>query len=296
MAKKISKDILQRATLFTLTLSAWGNRKKADITQISVDADKQQLSLSKRLIQSEEYDNVRRAQRELKAWCMARCMPSFLKDGIYVVLLTEIESFEKKLQEVSKDLRDNIVPAFCSKYEAQVEASKSTLRELFNESDYISASAMQNRFGVSWNWISFAVPENLPEGIRAQEVEKLQNKFKEAQEEILATLRAQYQQLIQHALDKLTPEAGKKVVIKDALIGNFQEFFETFEAKNLMEDDELEELVEKAKELLKNVTGDGLRKDTKLKTQIAASFTKVKKQIDKLVVDAPSRKFNLDED
>ena len=41
---------------------------------------------------------------------------------------------------------------------------------------------------------------------------------------------------------------------------------------------------------------NGNAKETSLKTQIAASFTEVKKQIDRLVVDAPSRKFNLDED
>ena len=85
--KSLESNILESATLFTLTLRAWGNRAKGSLEDASFytggvddnaenqEPDKRRLSLSKRLIKSPEYKAIKTKQHELKAWCMERCMP-----------------------------------------------------------------------------------------------------------------------------------------------------------------------------------------------------------------------------
>lgn len=291
--KKVDGNVFNRATLFTLSLSSWGNRRKANTNMIEVDADKKRLSISKRLIDSPEYDAVCRHQWELKQWCMARCMPSFFKDGIYLVALTEVQTFEEKLAHELRHMQNVLVPAFLEAYETRIEESRNILREMFNEADYPSVSELRQKFDIQWNWIQFTIPENLPEGIREAEIEKLQRKFQEAQEEIVTALRTSFGELVKHAVDRLSPKPdGKQPIFRDSLIENFNEFFQTFKSRNLMEDEELKAVVEQAQKLLANVDGKALRDTTSIRNTIASNFVAIQKQVDKLIVDRPNRRFS----
>jgi hypothetical protein len=307
--KQLTSNILERATLFTLTLSAWGNRAKGSLEDATFysggvdenpenhEPDKKRLSLSKRLIKSPEYKAIRTAQHELKAWCMERCMPSFLKDGIFIVDLKQVTEFEIELAKAKANIRDILVPAFITAYPAQVNESREALGNLFIESDYPSVEQLRHSFNLRWSWISFSIPDTLPPGIREQEIAKLKKQVQDAQIEIIATLRASAGDLVSHMIERLTPDAsGKKKVIKDAFIDNFHDFFDTFDAKNLMDDTELAETVGRARALLENVSADGLRGSADLRQNILNSFENIKTETDKLIEEMPSRMFDFDEE
>lgn len=295
MTKQIKFDLLERATLFTLSLHMWRNRKKADILKIQTDADKSRISASKKLIEAKEYDDIRTYLNELKGWCMARCMPSYIKDGIYVVALTEVEKFNAKIAEAKTRLASDFVPKLVAVWPAKVAESEQKLKSLYDEDDYPTNGRLERSFGIDHSWITFSVPQNLPESVKREEAEKLRAKYEQAQQEMVAALRLGFQELMAHAIERLAVKPGEKPpVIRKSLLENFDEFFETFNARNLMEDEELEKAVEQAKGILAGQTAESL-KDAR--QQLAGSFAKVKEHVDKLVQEAPTqRMFDFDEE
>jgi len=311
--KKLNSNILENATLFTLTLSAWGNRAKGSLDEASFhgnenlfgdgeeeitnEPDKKRLSLSKRLIKSDEYKALRRAQTDIKKWCIDRCMPSFLKDGIFIVSLNQVREFETKLAETKANIRDVLVPAFIAAYPNQVEEARTALGSLFVEADYPSQVQLSHSFDLKWSWITFSIPDTLPEGIREQEVAKLKKQVQDASIEIVASLRASYGDLVTHMVDRLRPDAsGKKKVIREDFIESFHDFFDNFDAKNLMDDGDLAESVGKARALLNNISAEGLRASANIRENILTSFEAVKIEADKLIEEMPSRMFDFDEE
>jgi len=289
---KITTDLLSQASLFTITLRQWGNRRKADLDAAEIDADKDQLHLTKQLIESPEYKEIVRYLHEIKVWALNRCMPSFVKSGVFVVRLDMIREFETKLSSDLEYLRGVLIPSFVRAYPAQVEAARGRLRGQFNMRDYPSSSFFESAFGIEWGWIAFGIPENVPKDIQEREFQKLQQRMIDAEVEIRAALRASFADLIDKAVDKLKVAPGEKPkVFRDSLVGNFNEFFETFRARNLMNDAELEVVVGKARAILSKVTPDALRSRATIREKTASAFEEVKAEVEKLVADAPTRKF-----
>lgn len=98
-------------------------------------------------------------------------------------------------------------------------------------------------------------------------------------------------------MERLEPgPRGKTKTFRDTLVENFREFFDSFNAKNLMNDDELADVVTRAKELLGDADAKELRDDTAVRSRVAVGFAQVKATMDKLVVERPGRKFGDDEE
>ena len=264
--------------------------------KVQTDASKDQLRLSKKLIVSKEYDDVVTCLNDMRAWVLGRTMPfPGFKKGIYLAKLETVTEVEKELPNRLAELARKVA-RFQEAYPAQVEDSRIKLNGQFRQSDYPDVDKLAERFGVEWNWLAFTVPENLPAEIREAEAKKLEAKFADAGEEILIALREGFQKLVSHAVERLTVAPGEKEkIFRDTLIGNIQEFIETFSARNLMNDADLEALVSKAKGVLVGVTPDKLRDSATIRENTRTAFETVKSELDKMIVDRPSRKFAFDE-
>jgi hypothetical protein len=234
---------------------------------------------------------------EAKAWCLERCMPSFIKSGVFVVRLDMVQAFEAHLAAQNKRLAAELIPAFKRAYPAQVQQAEQRLKDQFDIRDYPDASLFDTAFGVEWGWVTFGVPENVPADVRARELKKLQEKMLDAEKEIRAALRESFNDLLAAAVERLKVAPGEKPkVFRDSLLENFTQFFDTFKAKNLMDDRELEAVVEKARTVIAKVTPDALRERSTVRQKTVAAFEQVKAEVDKLVASAPSRRFRLDEE
>ena len=294
---KITSDLLAQASLFTLTQRKGGNRKKADLGRVETEADKGQLHLTKQLIESDQYRALTRYLNESKKWCLMRCMPSFIKNGVYVVRLDMIREFEVKLKADIEYMRTVLIPEFKATYPAKIRDAEMRLSDQFDLRDYPDASLFDSAFGIEWGWISFGVPDNVPKDVQEREYAKLQEKILDAEKEIKAALRIAFGELVEKAVEKLKVKPGEKPpVFRDTMIDNFTEFFQTFRARNLMDDEELNRVVGKAQEILTKITPDALRFRITIREKTAKAFEEVKREVDQLISDAPSRKFRLEEE
>jgi len=298
--------VLRNATLFSLTRNAWSNYRKADKSKITVtgsathesggsssDTAANRVNVTKKLIESAELDAVRKYMNDMYGWCLARSMPSTaIRRGIYFVKNDQVLSFEDKLAEAQAQLRDVVVPAFLAKYEDAKEAAKKPaseggLGELYNEDDYPTVDDLRGMFGLKWSWLQLGVPDELPDAVRGREVAKLKESFLEAQEEIRFALREGFKDLVSHAIDRLTPGPdGKRKIFCESTFEKFTEFFETFNARNLLEDEELEAVVAQAKEIVAGLSVDDLRNEESRRLLALIKSNQKKAQIAELAGDA----------
>ena len=232
---------------------------------------------------------------DVRDWCLSHSMPSYLKTGIYFVSLTEVAAYEVKLRAAQGRIRDVLVPALVQALPAQIVEAQAKLDDQFNPADYPTDTVMKRLFGIEWNWITFNTPENLPESVKREEAEKLRKKYEDAQKEMVATLRLSFSEITTSAVNRLLGEPGKKMPkLTKATLKRFDDFFDTFTARNLMEDDELSATVEEARNLLAGVSIENLNKDTRV--EIGQKMEVVKTKIEALVAAAPSRRFFLEEE
>jgi hypothetical protein len=97
-------------------------------------------------------------------------------------------------------------------------------------------------------------------------------------------------------VDKMIPgDDGTFRKLKQPFIDKFHEFLRFFEGRNVTSDEELDELVKKAKDLLEGRTAQELRGDEEMREKILESFKTLRESSDKLVQEYV-REVSLEED
>ena len=303
-ANKKTRDIelLKDASMFIISIHcAFGNRKTIPKASVTCDASEQRTNATVKLIVSKEFKAIERRMADEKDWCLMHCMPSYIHRGINIIKLSEAEKVAAHIKECNRAIRDELLPAFLNVYRDQIEEarkpkSEGGLGSLFDERDYPTEDKLRGCFGVEHQFVSFGIPEGLSDQMRQEAAAKIQRQFAEAEHQITAALRAGFNELVQHAFNRLQPTAdGKTPIFRDTLLTNFNEFFDTFGARNLANDTELEDAMNKVKQLLDGVKPDELRDNTSTREQVANKFKEVATVMDSLVEDAPLRKFDFSE-
>ena len=308
---------MRAATLFNLTRRAWSNRCKVGNDKLKTDETAEngiivptkvtkQVNATKRLIQCQAYDNIITHMNVTYAWCLARSMMATgVSRGVYFVRRDMVESFETYLAEAQRVLSEDLLPLFLAAYpEAKVNAkrpvndldpAKSGLGSLYNEGDYPTAAALLESFGIEHSWFALSVPDELPEEVRVKENAKLRASFETAQQECLYALREGFNGLVSHAIGRLKVGPGEKpkIFVADSMVDGFMNFFDTFRARNLMDDAALEEVVGKAQEIVMQFAPNvqHVKGSVGLRNQIAGKLAEVKTTLDGLLKDRPVRRM-----
>jgi len=286
---------LKDAVGFTLQLRCWGNRRKADMAQVTTDAEKGRMRLSKELIQAEEFDAIKSFFGELRGWVYLRTVPSFFREGFQLASLKAVEEIEARMKKAEGELKE-LVDKLIAVYPAKIDEAKAALQSQFNPADYPPEEVLRGTFAIGWNYVSFSTPDALPPELRKTEAEKLQKQMADAGEQITEALRAGFQELITHAVERLTPgDDGKSKTFRDSIVGRIQEFLDTFSNRNLLGDKELEALVGKAQEVLVGVSPESLRKNAEVRESTLAEFKKISAGLDEFVETRKARRFDLED-
>lgn len=288
-------DVFRNSVLFSITLHSWGNRAKVDQSQYEVDAEKDMTRMTATLLDCKEYKRIRSVQFAAKEWCKARCVPSFMRDGFFLVKVSEIESFEAFLVEQQGIVQNELVPALLAVYEERRTDAKRKLNGIVDNSRYPTPSELGDAFGIEWSWLRFQVPDVLPPAVRKKEAARLRESYQNAAKEITVALRAGFQEMVAYAIDKLQPdEDGSPKPFRDRAVTRFADFFDTFNARNLLDDKELADVVAQARGILANVRPEDVKDSARVRRTVKEQLSKVKTVVDELVKDG-GRKFSFDD-
>ena len=121
-------------------------------------------------------------------------------------------------------------------------------------------------------------------------------RFAEAQTEAQGLLRESMSELVNHMVERLdASENGKPKVFKKSTVANLGDFLATFDFRNIANDTELKEQVEKTRALLSGVTAEEIRTTADLRSRLKTGMSEIAAKLDAMVVTMPRRKFRLDE-
>jgi hypothetical protein len=141
----LEADFFAKAVCLTLAMGRFGNTRKAPLTNVQVQADKNRLRLSKQLLVSPELDRIETFDNGLRVWVQSRClpMPAVFK-GSYVLPLGAVEEVNARLSE--KDERPALVEEFCGAYPAAIRQAQSDLGDLFDPANYPGLARLRTMF------------------------------------------------------------------------------------------------------------------------------------------------------
>lgn len=173
---------------------------------------------------------------------------------------------------------------------------------MFKAEDYPPRETVREAFRMRWHFVEMSAAGKLKEISQAmyeREQTKLRDEWDRAAETMRDSMRAAFEQLVASLRERLdgNREGGKPKIFRDSRVESLKEWIGLFSARNVVSDEELSSLVERAERLLDGVTASELREDAYGRARTAAALKEIEDGVKTLcVADAPRRKFKLEED
>jgi len=255
------------------------------------DADSRTLSAAKRLFDTSHPSFRAVSAIKTKAGALWKGMTlPYIEPGVRLLRRGDVSAFDDRMFLIREELTD-AVEELDRCFAELVDQARSQLGHLFDPSDY--PMSLTELFAISWDFPSVTPPAYLrtvnPE-LYEQECQRVQAKFAEAVELAEQTFAEELTQLVGHLAERLSGSVdGKPKVFRDTAITNLNEFFERFKHLNIGSNDDLDQLVENARQVISGIDPQELRTRSSLRDRVTRSLTEVETSLDELMVDRPRR-------
>jgi len=291
----MTKTRLQASTvILDVTSHSCSNVRKGSLSEVVVDADKRSLRLSKEWIRSDNYTRARLVIINLRKVLETYALPSCpFRSGTYMIPIRCLEEITPLLEKAQTDYEE-AADALEEEWEDVIVDASLRLRSQFVPENYPSAAAIRAKYSMSWRLLEFTIPDSstIGEELYKQELAKAQNVWAEAEQEVTLALREGLHSLVNRLAGQLeVKKDGSKGKITTAAVRDINEFLDMFANRNVLDDDELKTLVEKAKGIMDGKSMDDVKKN---KLTLAAKLKEVSAGLDTLITTS-KRKFDFSE-
>ncbi len=287
-----------RMTMAAMRLSfTWfGTRKSLSTEQKAQAADTfhaegKYISAGKKLIDTGDasFRAVTSVRTQATAYFKGMSLP-YPEPAIRLVPQGSLDQIAARMQTFRDELAeavDNLDTRFGElKHEA-----RDRLGDLFCDADY--PDTLRGLFELTWEFPSVEPPEylrRLNPQLYEQECDRVKTRFDEAVQLAEAAFMDELNKMVEHLAERLAGgEDGKPKVFRDTAIENFSEFFERFQRLNIRSNEELDQVVERARRVIDGVAPQTLRDSESLRQQITSQLAAVQSSLDGLMVDRPRR-------
>ena len=237
-------DLAKKTVCIKMRLSTMGNTRKVSTSQIEADADKDLLRVSKHLLDSAELKAIGRFDGEIRRFLYNICLP--FEIGIHLLPIAALETVEDRLRKFAED-RQSSGDRFPRRVHRPVPGRSQTAARFYNPADYPPVDEVTREFGLSWQYVSFGVPDQLKgisQEVWEQERDKAAQRMAEASSEIQQVLRQSMADLVAHMAERLKDGAdGKPLKFKQSTVSNLVEFLSNFSFRNVTDDLQLQDSV-----------------------------------------------------
>jgi hypothetical protein len=269
------------------TLSPQQKAEAAD----QFEAEAKFVSASKKLIDTQhpQFRKVTAVRGAVLQYWREQSLP-YPEPGLRLIPQQQIEPFDAALHQYRRELADAVLELDVV-YSELRSASRDRLGRLFNPTDY--PASLVGEFQMGWEFPAVEPPDYLqqlsPE-LYEQQCRRVQARFEEAVELAEQAFSEELSKLVEHLSERLSgSDDGKPKVFRDSAVENLQEFFERFRRLNIRSNQQLDEIVDRARNLLDRVEPQALRTNTLLRTRMATQLSQVQASLDGLMVDRPRR-------
>jgi hypothetical protein len=292
---------LKNSVFISLHFRRLGVSRKVEKNRVDTTADKQLVTLSKRLFRSDTYQRITRIQHQARSYVLSRAVETGLRGAVYALPTAFVSEVEDKLSEYVEAMK-NEVATLCGEWPELIEVTaREQLGDLYRQCDYQTVAEVAQAFGIEWSYIATDVPgelANISSGVFKREREKLEKEFEKATEYTKAIMRRtclEFVTAFHGQLQPTDPTAKKKKPIHRNTLNKLVDFMETFKARNISGDEQMAEAISTMKALLSGITVQQLRGSETFKTCVAKQIAKTVEAVTELVEDCPVRQINFDE-
>ena len=279
-----------------LSLSSPGVHKSLSPEQKSQAADTfgaadQFISAGKKLLDTKHpaFRAVTTVRNRIVCLWKGMSLP-YPEPGVRLIRLDQIDHFNDQMTGL-RDQLDEAVVELDAHYTELISAARERLGRLFNPHDY--PDSMRRLFKVEWDFPSIEPPaylEQLNPALYEQECQRITARFDEALELAEQAFMEELEQLIMHLTERLTGSVdGKPKVFRDSAVTNLVEFFQRFRNLNVRSNEQLDELVAQAQQVVQGIEPRSLRDNSNLRQTVVGELTSLHRTLEDLLVERPRR-------
>lgn len=282
-------SVLQSGCLILYTCSIWGGRVKLPKSAVTVDADPEFYNATKYLVDRGYLKPLEGIRSEARSYLYKKTLPFpipgilFVPKGMGGTIDQKMVTYQNKFNELTEE--------FARNYETFIDQARAKLGHLFNPTEY--PKDIRRHFSFAWKLYNFDAPDQVqvfsPE-IYEKAVADYQQTIREFQETAATTLRTTFSEMVDHIVERLS---GERKTFRDSLVGNIKEFLNDFAVLNITNDTELSRAVEKCRMILDGVSADAIRNNDTFRDHIAQNMSRVKAEVDTMMVSRPIRKIRV---
>jgi len=279
-----------------LSFTWFGTRKSLTTEQQAQAADtfgaeRQYFSGAKKLLDTghPSFKAVTAVRNRAQQYWRSLTLP-FPEPGIRLIGQDQIDPFNDQMGWFNQELEEAVTTLDEHYHELQA-AARQRLGSLYNPADY--PESLRGLFSMDWEFPAVEPPSYLmqlnPE-LYQQECERVAARFDESVRMAEEAFMAELGRLVEHLTERLTGQAdGKPKVFRDSAIENLTVFFERFRQLNVRSNDQLDELVDQAQQIVQGIEPQSLRDNQTLRQTVATELVEVQSVLDGLLVDRPRR-------
>lgn len=289
----------KNAVCLVLTLRKLGIKRTVRQDVLAVETDRALVKVTKAILACPEYKEITKLDAQIRKRLSSYTLPSSLRPGIYLVPNALLEEVDELITNF-KEKRESLIDYFVQVYPQRREEAQLKLADLYNPADYPDVDTVKAGFLFECQYLTFDLPGTLSavsERLLTRETETVSQKVRQMLEDAKTTLREAMAELVDHLMERLTPNAnGKAKTFKAGTVTNLMDFLNRFDARNLSQDVDLQKLVNQAKGLLSGMEPSRIRKDESVATVVREGMRAIKSQLDALLVEKPSRVYVLEDE
>ena len=278
-------NIFDLGTLLQFETHAWQARKnlpKKIAAQLTPKAEKEWVRATKSLIDRSHLQEINQTISETRQFVWDVSLPFPIK-GIHFVPNERVDDVRAMLDACISRLKKG-VNDFAKQYKQYIKEAEQELGiyKYFDPSDY--PQDIRSRFSITYRFFDLTIPAHISEDMKKEEQEKFKALMNETREMGILALREGFGEIVTHLTDTLTGKLdGEKKRVSTQSIEKIEEFFDSFQSKNIFHDDELAGIIAKARTIVDGVTVEDLRNDKDLTQIVNKQLTEVKSELDKSI-------------
>jgi hypothetical protein len=217
--------------------------------------------------------------------------------GIRLLRRELVPSFNVAMQAFAAELAE-AKRALDEAYASLQNEARNSLGELFNPDDY--PESVTESFYLEWDFPNVEPPDYLKElnpALWEQERQRLENRFAEAAALAENAFAAELSDLVTHLAERMTlDDDGKKKRLNKKAVDGFTEFFERLQKMRIGSNAQLDQIVEQARKVVGGIQVDEIRNNDVMRQNVLDQMQQLRGQIDTLLVEAPTRRIELEDE
>jgi len=295
---KVENEVIPSSTmLLRFSIGATDFRKTVSSEDLieGEGIDTSLLSTTTRLIDKTYVEKITKHDGHLKRRLNALGLRSVFASNGMVLLPNSLVGHAMRMIEVYEAERALLIDELIDNWDQAVLEVSQRNPTVFRESDYPSKDQIRKKFYINYRFFSVTVPDRLHDidpKLHQKLVEEDRKLVEQDMQQIRAALRTGFADIVESMRDKLAGIGKERKTFKAGYVEQIRDFLTTFEAKNISGDQEMSEMVRKAKALLNGVTPDKLRDNLETKTIVEYGLKEIADSVGKWV-EVKSRPVKL---